>query len=266
MRALVSSILLLSGAFNAASVAAVPPSTPATPEVGIEVIGDRPTYHCPRATSAVRIDGVLDEPDWKHVTPARSFRLSHGKGNPAGKTRLKALWDDRALYLAFECDDRDVFSPYTRRDQPIYNGEVVEAFLATGDDPRRYFEFEVSPANVLFDAKLFNPGPRDQRSFDKAWNAPGLRSAVRVDGTLTRRDDRDRGWTVEVAIPFADLGLPRPVQAGDAWWANFYRVDRGRPEEFSAWSPTLTVPPNFHVPARFGRLVFLGTPAQSDGA
>jgi hypothetical protein len=209
---------------------------------------------------------VLDEADWKRQGFSRDFRLSHGKGNPAGKTRVKALWDDSALYLAFQCDDRDIFSPYTRRDQPLYRGEVVEAFIATGDDANRYFEFEVSPANVLFDARVFNPGNRKGMKVETAWNARGMRSAVRVDGTLTQRGDRDRGWTVEIAIPFADLGLSRPVRPGDAWRANFYRIDRGKPEEFSAWSPTLLNPPDFHVPARFGRLVFLGTPTRSEGA
>lgn len=243
---------------------APPPPEALGPALGVEVIGDRPTYHCMRATGPIRIDGRLDEADWKRAAPARDFRLSHGKGSPRWKTRVKALWDDRNLYVAFECDDPDIFSPYKHRDEPIYNGEVVEVFLATGDDVRRYFEFEVSPANVLFDATVVNRRPEGKMTVDMAWNAPGLRSAVRVNGTLNRRGDRDRRWTVELAIPFDDLGLPRPVQPGDAWRINFYRIDRGTPEEFSAWSPTLADPPNFHVPDRFGRLVFVARATRSE--
>jgi hypothetical protein len=244
---------------------APPPEPPHFPEsaMGVEVVGDQPTYHCRQAAGALQIDGALDEADWKGVAPTRVFRLSHGKGSPARKTRAKALWDDRTLYLAFECDDRDVFSPYTRRDQPLYEGEVVEAFVATGDDPRRYFEFNVSPANVIFDARVVNLRPKGKMTAEPAWNAPGMRSAVRVRGTLNRRGDRDRGWTAEIAIPFVDLGLPRAVRAGDTWRVNLYRIDRATPPEYSAWSPTLVDPPSFHVPDRFGRLVFLDATGSS---
>jgi Carbohydrate-binding family 9 len=244
-------------------LAAQPPS-PSSAGMPADVVVDLPRYDCMRARTPIRVDGVLDEAAWRHVLPTREFRLSHGKGIPNAATRLKACWDAQHLYLAFQCLDRDIFSPYKRRDQPLYEGEVVEAFLSPGPALRRYFEFEVSPANVIFDARIDNPGPPSPMTVDRAWNAAGLRTAVRVRGTLNRRGDRDRDWTVEMALPFADLGLDRPVRAGDAWRANFYRIDRGRPEEFSAWSPTLADPPNFHVPSRFGKLVFLD-PRLPDG-
>lgn len=258
---------LILTALAAAVTLAQPPRSPNfdRPDFGVEVVGDRPIVHCRRTSGPIRVDGLLDERDWKGTPSVRDFKLSHGKGSPAWQTRVKALWDDRALYLAFECDDRDIFSPYKRRDDALYNGEVVEAFLATGDDRRRYVELEVSPANVLFDARVVNLRPKGRMTVDPSWNAKGLRSAVRVRGTLNRRGDRDRGWTVELVLPFADLDLPRPVAPGDAWPANFYRIDRGAPEEFSAWSPTLVDPPNFHVPARFGKLVFVGAPVRSEG-
>jgi hypothetical protein len=44
--------------------------------------------------------------------------------------------------------------------------------------------------------------------------------------------------------------------AGDTWRGNLYRIDAGPPPEFTAWSPTMRTPPDFHVPARFGRIVF----------
>jgi len=222
-----------------------------------DVVVDLPRYDCLRTRTPIRVDGLLDEPAWRRATPTRDFRLSSGKGAANAETRLKACWDTEHLYLAFQCLDRDIFSPYKRRDEPLYEGEVVEAFLSPGPALRRYFEFEVSPANVIFDARVDNPGPQAPMTVDRAWNAVGLRTAVQVHGTLNRRGDRDRSWTVEMALPFADLGLDRPARVGDVWRANFYRIDRGRPEEFEAWSPTLADPPNFHVPSRFGKLAFL---------
>jgi hypothetical protein len=45
------------------------------------------------------------------------------------------------------------------------------------------------------------------------------------------------------------------------WRANFYRIEgQNEPRFYSAWQPTHTMKPNFHVPSAFGRLRF--APAQ----
>src|SRR5262249_16856449 len=127
-------------------------------------------------------------------------------------------------------------------------------------DLRYYYEFEISPNNVVFDATVFSPeGERRSMLVDPGWNAPGLRTAVRVSGVVNDQTSPDIGWIAEAALPFADLGLSgRPVPGG-VWRANFYRIERPRDgtEEFTAWSPTYREPADFHVPACFGELVFL---------
>jgi hypothetical protein len=41
------------------------------------------------------------------------------------------------------------------------------------------------------------------------------------------------------------------------WRANFYRVEGPQePRFYSAWQPTHTPQPNFHVPSAFGKLRF----------
>ena len=58
---------------------------------------------------------------------------------------------------------------------------------------------------------------------------PGLRKAIHVGGTLNDPSDTDRGWTVELALPWADLaeyaGRPVPPEDGDQWRVNFSRVE-----------------------------------------
>ncbi len=162
------------------------------------------------------------------------------------------------LYVAFSCRDTDIWGTYTQRDEPLFDEEVVEIFLCPSGNLAHYFEFEVSPRNTVFDANVFNPeGDRRTMLVDREWNAAGLRTAVRVAGTLGQRDDHDLGWIAELAIPFADLGLPGPPAPNEQWRINLYRIERGEVEEFSAWSPTLKSPPDFHVPSRFGTLVFV---------
>jgi hypothetical protein len=101
-----------------------------------------------------------------------------------------------------------------------------------------------------------------------AWSSAGWKTAVRVDGTVADRGDRDRGWTCEMAIPLSDLApaydQPRP---GATWRVNFYRIDRpdrkdaNKDIRFSAWSPTRR---SYHEPDRFGFLTFAADPYGDD--
>jgi alpha-galactosidase len=52
------------------------------------------------------------------------------------------------------------------------------------------------------------------------------------------------------------------MQGGDGWRLNLFRVEgpeaAGDNRVHSAWSPSRTATPDFHVPAAFGRLL-IGT-------
>lgn len=216
-----------------------------------------PTYTCLRTAAPITIDGRLDEPVWARMPPVGDFLLNDGSGEPQLPTELRICWDDSNLYLAFIAVDTEIWGAYRQRDDPVWEEEVVEAFISSCGDVTRYFEFNFSPHNVVFDARIEIPedGDRAQMKSDIAWNCEGLRSVVQVVGTLDRHDDLDERWTVEAAIPFAQIGRGgRPPVDGERWRANFYRIDRAGEGEFSAWSPTLVA--NFHVPGRFGHLVF----------
>jgi carbonic anhydrase/acetyltransferase-like protein (isoleucine patch superfamily) len=216
-----------------------------------------PTVRCRRASGPIVVDGSLDEAAWSRAEAVHLLLAGDGEA-PRLTTEVRLCWDDRYLYAAFSCKDTDIWGSYTQRDEPLYDEEVVELFLSPTNDLRHYFEFELSPRNTLFDAKVFSPeGDRRSMLLDVEWNAEGMQTAVRVAGTLDTRTDVDLGWIAEIAIPFADLGLAGPPSPGDTWRANFYRIERGEVEEFSAWSPTLKVPADFHVPARFGTLQFV---------
>ena len=87
---------------------------------------------------------------------------------------------------------------------------------------------------------------------DRNWVCTGFEHAVQV---LGRRGSGGESWSAEWAIPFASLGVAAP-RAGDRWRANFFRIDQAHGGEYSAWSATLADPPDFHLPDRFGLLVF----------
>lgn len=222
--------------------------------------GAPPVYTCPKVTSPPVIDGRTDDEAWRCAPPVTLVLSTSGR--PAAKTTTARMcWDDTHLYIAFDCADTDTWGTYTRRDDPVYNEEVVEVFLSPDCDLTRYYEINVSPRNVVFDSAIINPDDRQPgEGTDNGWNCQGLRTAVCVDGTLDVRTDVDRGWSAELALPFSGLGrkTPRP---GERWRVNLYRTDLSpEPAEFQAWSPTLVSPPRFHVPSRFGTVFFSEAP------
>ncbi len=96
-----------------------------------------------KRTAPIVIDGALDEPDWARAA-ALSLHAHDGKGAITRATTTKLLWDDAALYLAFEAQDPDAFTPYRKRDDPLYDSEVYEIFIDADGDADVYVELHLS--------------------------------------------------------------------------------------------------------------------------
>lgn len=114
---------------------------------------------------------------WDTVLALPPFTLADGSGLAERQTATRICFDPQALYLRFDCDDRDIWGTYSRRNEPIYDEEVVEFFIGSGKaDPIHYYEFEISPNGVLLDAKVFNPASqRTELEVDIQWDCPGIR-------------------------------------------------------------------------------------------
>jgi hypothetical protein len=186
---------------------------------------------------------------WDGVPALPPLVRSEDGTPPAQPTRVRLAWDEAALHVRFDCVDSYAWGTLTRRDDPLWQEEAVEVFLAPGAaDPVDYLEFEVSPRGILFDARIHNPTSlRADLRADVAWDCPGIRWEA---GSGGERQD----WWAVLVLPWSGLtDLPEPPPV---WRANFYRIDRpaDAPAEFSAWSPTRVRPADFHKPERFGVL------------
>jgi hypothetical protein len=147
-----------------------------------------------------------------------------------------------ALLVRFDGRDRGVVATLTGRDDPLWKEDVFEVFLSPADPPAVYYEFEVNPLGALFDARIESPdGRRETMRVDVSWNCPGFSARVRR---------REGLWSAVLKIPLAPMARDGTL----GWRANLYRIDRGEPDEYSAWSPTLVDPPDFHRPDKFGFL------------
>lgn len=185
-------------------------------------------------------------------TPVR-LRRSSDSAAPRLATSVAAWFDDEFLTVLFSAADDLLVATYRDHDDPLYEQDVMEVFLAPVV-PSRYFEIEVSPRGTVFDARIESPdGIRATMQVDRAWNCEGLFRAVRSVLESSGAISLD----VVVRIPFHSLGCATPRE-GERWRANFYRIDRHpqRDDEFTSWQPTGMEPPDFHVPSAFGTLVF----------
>lgn len=184
-------------------------------------------------------------------TPVRLWRATDGV-EPRLATSAAVWFDSEYLTVLFFATDDRIEATLFGHDASLYEEDVFEVFLATGD-PTRYFELEVNPRGTMFDALIESPrGVREGLRADRSWTCEGMWTAVRIceDGA---------GMTVEtvIRIPFAGLGRTTPVD-GETWRANLFRIDRHPDEgdEYSAWQPTRKDPVDFHVAAAFGTLSF----------
>ncbi|MEM7656579.1 MAG: carbohydrate-binding family 9-like protein [Bacteroidota bacterium] len=216
-----------------------------------------PTIRAVKTTEAMEMDGQLDETAYQ-VAPRIYLKNSNTLEfveDPAYATSVQAVYDDEFLYVAFHCPDQDIHSTYTKRDEYLWKQEAVEIFIDTDQNPNDYVELEVSPNNILFDSFITDPKNIDVPATIK-YDLKTIQTGVQVDGTVNKRKDQDQSWTVEVAIPFAEIAADfHPDQLADAAWKiNFYRINRdASPLLYMAWSPTQG---SFHQPEKFGTIVF----------
>lgn len=206
---------------------------------------DIKVYPLARANHTITIDGALDEACWERSLAVRGFTQFNKPELMEVQATIRLLYDDRFLYFGLDCDEpnMDKVTPvdHARDSRDIFHGETIEIFVDPDHTHSTYYQFGINAAASVYDSI---------RS-DVAWSAD-VRAATELGET---------GWTLEVAIPWADMGAtPEP---GKVIGFNVCR-DRyaGADKEWMNWSQTKA---NFHDPLRFAHAV-LSPDAQRLGA
>ena len=215
---------------------------------------------------SIKADGKLDEVAWKDAPSTVAFVRTMDGGAAEQGTTAKLLWDDKFLYVAFEMEDKDVWTTLDKHDDKLWTQEAVEMFIDADGDGKTYVELQANPKGTTFDSYL--PAYRKN---ENDWDS-NMKVGVVVDGTVDNRGDTDKGWIVEMAIPLeAARGKEKemkgvPPVVGTEWKVNFFRMDlpQGHAQAGSAWSPPMVG--DFHALARFGTLVFGDDKGNAPGA
>jgi len=219
-------------------------------------------YVVKRTTGLIEIDGQFTEPDWEAAAFTERFVIYWDGSSTNLSTQAKLLWDDDFIYIGFKCEDPDVWATFENRDDLLWNEEVIEILCDPDGDGLNYFEVQVNPLETILDLfldKAYYAGGRA----DLSWDLDSIKTAVWVDGTINNLDDNDIEWLCEVALPFQELAslapsLNFPPNDSDQWRILLTRYDYQRTGdkivEISSWNQTDSR--GFHVPEKFGRIIF----------
>src|SRR3972149_5424566 len=156
----------------------------------------RPVAKAVAVADAPRVDGRLDDAVWASAVVIGDFRQKEPEeGSPATEpTRVRIVYGKTHVYIAAEVDDRDpslVRATELRRDNTLVSDDSFAVLLDTYHDRRNPFIFRVNPRGTRFDGVVRNESPIVDAEWDEEW------SAASVIG--------ERGWTIEMAIPFKIL-------------------------------------------------------------
>lgn len=179
---------------------------------------------------------------WEKASQAAFCHDWRGENaDPRLETKARFLWSDKYLFVQFRCRYRSIYvydGGNVRRDQ-LWLRDVAEIFIRPGNgDPMHYREFEISPNGDWLDLDI-DHGKKSILNCD-------LKSIVRIDANASQ-------WSAELAIPFSCLTTA--IRPDEIWRLNLFRIEGPESGRFySAWLPTFTSKPNFHVPEHFGEL------------
>ena len=157
-----------------------------------------PAIRAGRLADGMRIDGVLDEPDWGAAESIDRFtQTDPAEGTPASaRTVVRVLAGAKAILVGILCEDGDpagVVSFSVRRDASLSSEDHVRVVLGPFMDGRSGYVFSVNPSGARYDA-LINPGGETENAdWDGIWEAATHRS--------------EAGWSAEIWIPVQTLSF-----------------------------------------------------------
>ena len=208
------------------------------------VTPEKETYRCFFTRDSIKIDGVINEPVWQKAKVLHFFIPVTFK-EPIDKTEARLLYDKKYLYVSFKAYDQDIRSLLIERDSSTSLEDCLEVFFKTDPAKDPYFNFEINALGTVKDAINTKSGTVQKAD----WNCQGLKTGIRIHGTLNNSQDKDEFWTMEVAIPFAEVPTlsGQAPRKGDVWLFHLARCD---------YSVYLPVEPELTSCAFFSRVNF----------
>lgn len=204
-----------------------------------------------KATSKIKLDAIIDEPDWQIADVANNFQqyFPTDTAKAKSKTEVRMTYDDQFIYISAKMYNlknvREYVTPSLRRDFRGEGNDGITFVFDTFKDRTNGFIFGVNPFGVQREGLVSNGGDDFSLDWDNKWYS----HAEQFEGY----------WAMEAAIPFTTLRFKEGL---NSWYVNFYRIDSENAER-STWSP---IPLNFDIVSlAFSKELIWDKPLQNPG-
>lgn len=154
-------------------------------------------------SSAIALDGLLNEPDWAQAPVADQLRTTvpvEG-GVPTGRTTVRVLTHPRFLVIGIECFDdspEQIVNFSKLRDSDLENEDHIRIVIDPFLDGQSGLIFAVNASGARYDALVSNRGESENSDWDAIWEA--------------RTQITASGWTVEIRIPIQSFSFNKDLR------------------------------------------------------
>ena len=215
----------------------------------------RPLLTLPFLAEPPSIDGQMAEGEWDSAAAVTGFSELNARTVSTRQTTVFTGFDDEHLYVAFRCPHEGKVQPLPpgRDQRGNHTSEAVEVWLLPPDS--QWYQFYLAMGGAITDQSQ-----KEHLSWNPEWRHKDTVHDIpeEIGGILSFRW---KLWTVEMAIPFRELGVKAPADA-ETWRVNFTR-DYGAPSggkrsssDWTTWSPMRG---RFDAVKQFGSATFART-------
>lgn len=202
-----------------------------------------------KAKSTIKLDGIIDEPDWANADIATNFYMNYPVDTmaPHYQSEARLTFDKHFFYVSFVCYDnmeKPNIVQSMRRDFDFDLNDNIGVFIDPYNDHTNGFYFIITPYNVQQEG-IVSGGGTSGDAFNANWDNKWY-------SEVKRYEDK---WVAELAIPFKSF---RYNKNATNWNVTFLRHDL-KHNQLSTWIAT----PIQYVPASFsytGKLLWEEAP------
>jgi hypothetical protein len=189
--------------------------------------GQPDTIKALKIETAIKLDGVLNEPAWAEAQHISNFtqRELNENSRATEKTEVAVLYNKTELYIGIWCFDGEPDKIAAQKMKWDFEYGVEDNFifvLDTYGDKRNAYLFVTNPNGAQYDALVVDNSRRTNVDWNGVWYVAATRT--------------NEGWFAEIKIPFSTVKFSAANE--QTWGVNFERNIRRKREQvlWQGWS------------------------------
>lgn len=164
---------------------------------------NRPSIAAGSINEAIKLDGILDEPDWANAPLNDQFQtvVPFEGGQPTGRTQMRVLAHPRYFVIGIQCFDdnpKAIINFSKLRDVDLENEDHVRIVIDPFLDGQSGIIFAVNASGARYDALVSNRGESENKDWDAIWEAKAI-----IDSS---------GWSVEIRVPIQSISFKKGLK------------------------------------------------------